>query len=88
MTGNPSGVGQSGFSLLPPRILNQHQIRGSPRTKRIPSETFHALIHNDYKYDNLVLDWEMCTALAYWADPQDPEELQRIRWGLQHSLAL
>jgi aminoglycoside phosphotransferase (APT) family kinase protein len=38
-----------------------------------------------------VLDWEMCTigdpltdlgtALAYWIDPQDPEELKRIRWG-------
>jgi aminoglycoside phosphotransferase (APT) family kinase protein len=38
-----------------------------------------------------VLDWEMCTigdpltdlgtALAYWVDPQDPEELQHIRWG-------
>jgi aminoglycoside phosphotransferase (APT) family kinase protein len=36
-----------------------------------------------------VLDWEMCTigdpltdlgtALAYWVDPQDPEELQEIR---------
>jgi aminoglycoside phosphotransferase (APT) family kinase protein len=36
-----------------------------------------------------VLDWEMCTvgdpltdlgtALAYWTDPQDPEELQEIR---------
>jgi aminoglycoside phosphotransferase (APT) family kinase protein len=60
-----------------------------------------ALIHNDYKYDNLVLDtndatrivgvldWEMCTvgdpltdlgtALAYWTDPLDPEELQEIR---------
>ncbi len=60
-----------------------------------------ALIHNDYKYDNVVLDpgdatkivgvldWEMCTlgdpltdlgtTLAYWTDPQDPEELQEIR---------
>ena len=38
-----------------------------------------------------VLDWEMCTlgdpltdlgtALAYWVEPQDPEDLQRIRWG-------
>ncbi len=68
-----------------------------------PRETSSALIHNDYKYDNIVLDpanitrivgmldWEMCTigdpltdlgtALAYWVDPQDPEELQRIRWG-------
>jgi aminoglycoside phosphotransferase (APT) family kinase protein len=71
--------------------------------ERRPRETSHALIHNDYKYDNIVLDptditrivgvldWEMCTigdpltdlgtALAYWVDPQDPEELQRIRWG-------
>jgi aminoglycoside phosphotransferase (APT) family kinase protein len=68
-----------------------------------PCETSSALIHNDYKYDNVVLDptditrivgvldWEMCTigdpltdlgtALAYWVDPQDPEELKRIRWG-------
>jgi aminoglycoside phosphotransferase (APT) family kinase protein len=71
--------------------------------ERKPHETSATLIHNDYKYDNLVLDptditrivgvldWEMCTigdpltdlgtALAYWVDPQDPEELQRIRWG-------
>lgn len=74
-----------------------------------------ALIHNDYKYDNIVLDpedftnglapispatvgpakivgvldWEMCTlgdpltdlgtALAYWTDPRDPDELHEIR---------
>jgi aminoglycoside phosphotransferase (APT) family kinase protein len=65
------------------------------------SDNAAALIHNDYKYDNLVLDandatkivgvldWEMCTigdpltdlgtALAYWTDPQDPEEFQQIR---------
>jgi len=71
--------------------------------ERKPRESSPALIHNDYKYDNIVLDpadvtrivgvldWEMCTigdpltdlgtALAYWIDPQDPEELQRIRWG-------
>lgn len=69
----------------------------------LPAMNDAALIHNDYKYDNLVLsthdvtkivgvlDWEMATigdpladlgtALAYWVDPQDPEELQRIRWG-------
>ena len=68
-----------------------------------PREVPYALIHNDYKYDNVVLDptditrivgvldWEMCTigdpltdlgtALAYWVDPEDPEELQNIRWG-------
>jgi len=70
-------------------------------TARMPASDATALIHNDYKYDNIVLDpadatkivgvldWEMCTlgdpltdlgtALAYWADPQDPEELQEIR---------
>jgi aminoglycoside phosphotransferase (APT) family kinase protein len=71
--------------------------------ERRPRETSYALIHNDYKYDNVVLDptditsivgvldWEMCTigdpltdlgtALAYWVDPQDPEELKHVRWG-------
>jgi aminoglycoside phosphotransferase (APT) family kinase protein len=71
--------------------------------EHIPSTSEAALVHNDYKYDNLVLDpndltkivavldWEMCTigdplsdlgtALAYWVDAQDPEELQKIRWG-------
>lgn len=70
-------------------------------TERMPASHDTALIHNDYKYDNVVLDpddptkivgvldWEMCTlgdpltdlgtALAYWTDPQDPDELQEIR---------
>jgi aminoglycoside phosphotransferase (APT) family kinase protein len=70
--------------------------------EHMPRTSSSALIHNDYKYDNLVLDpadipkiigvldWEMCTigdpltdlgtALAYWVDPGDREELQRIRW--------
>jgi len=70
-------------------------------TERMPASHETALIHNDYKYDNVVLDpsaptkivgvldWEMCTlgdpltdlgtALAYWTDPQDSEELQEIR---------
>jgi aminoglycoside phosphotransferase (APT) family kinase protein len=70
-------------------------------TERMPVSPEATLIHNDYKYDNLVLDpddatkivgvldWEMCTvgdpltdlgtALAYWADPQDPKDLQEIR---------
>ncbi|MBU8896665.1 phosphotransferase family protein [Corallococcus sp. H22C18031201] len=61
-------------------------------------------IHNDYKYDNLVLDpddlsriravldWEMATvadplsdlgmALAYWIEPNDPEELRSLGIGL------
>jgi aminoglycoside phosphotransferase (APT) family kinase protein len=71
--------------------------------KHMPSTSASSLIHNDYKYDNIVLeknditkivgvlDWEMCTigdslsdlgtALAYWMDSTDPEELQRNRWG-------
>ena len=71
--------------------------------ERKPGNASYALIHNDYKYDNIVLDpadvtkivgvldWEMCTigdpltdlgtALAYWVDPQDPEELKQISWG-------
>ncbi len=71
--------------------------------EHMPSTSGAALIHNDYKYDNVVLDpngitkiigvldWEMCTigdplsdlgsALAYWVDEQDPDELQKIRWG-------
>jgi len=70
--------------------------------EHLPKESGAALIHNDYKYDNVVLarddvtrivgllDWEMTTigdpladlgtALAYWVEPEDPEELQRIRW--------
>jgi aminoglycoside phosphotransferase (APT) family kinase protein len=71
--------------------------------EHLPSTSGAALVHNDYKYDNLVLDpsditkiigvldWEMCTigdpltdlgtALAYWIDADDPEPLQKIRWG-------
>jgi aminoglycoside phosphotransferase (APT) family kinase protein len=72
-------------------------------TENIPPISGAALIHNDYKYDNVVLDsaditkiigvldWEMSTigdplsdlgsTLAYWVDPGDPEEMQKIRWG-------
>ena len=72
-------------------------------TENLPTTSNAALIHNDYKFDNVVLDpvditkivgvldWEMCTigdrlsdlgtALAYWVGPEDPEELQKIRWG-------
>jgi aminoglycoside phosphotransferase (APT) family kinase protein len=61
-----------------------------------------AFIHNDYKYDNMVLDpdhvtniigvldWEMSTigdpmsdlgtALAYWVDARDSNDLQHVRW--------
>jgi aminoglycoside phosphotransferase (APT) family kinase protein len=69
-----------------------------------PPEAGAALIHNDYKYDNLVLDpedlsgilavldWEMATigdplmdlgtTLGYWIDPDDPDELQTLQFGL------
>jgi aminoglycoside phosphotransferase (APT) family kinase protein len=65
-----------------------------------PAESGAALIHNDFKYDNVVLataqetaivavlDWEMATVgdplmdlgttLAYWMDPDDPAEMQRV----------
>ena len=71
--------------------------------QHMPPVASATLIHNDYKYDNIVLnpekpteligvlDWEMSTigdpltdlgtALAYWIDPNDPEELQQLRWG-------
>ena len=71
--------------------------------QNIPPTQDAALIHNDYKFDNAVLDgsdiakiiglldWEMSTigdpltdlgtALAYWVNADDPEELQTIRWG-------
>jgi aminoglycoside phosphotransferase (APT) family kinase protein len=71
--------------------------------QHMPPPSANTLIHNDYKYDNAVLnpekpteivgvlDWEMSTigdpltdlgtALAYWIDPHDPEELQQLRWG-------
>ncbi|HEY1938869.1 MAG TPA: phosphotransferase family protein [Candidatus Angelobacter sp.] len=71
--------------------------------ENMPSHSDATLIHNDYKYDNMVLDsdditrikavldWEMCTlgdpltdlgtALAYWIDPDDPPEMQMVRWG-------
>ena len=70
--------------------------------RRMPADGGATLVHNDYKYDNMVLDpsrlshivgvldWEMSTigdplsdlgtSLAYWIDPQDPPDLQKIRW--------
>ena len=69
--------------------------------KMPPDTDVPALIHNDYKFDNVVLDpenplniigvldWEMATlgdplmdlggTLAYWVEPDDPEEMQLIR---------
>jgi aminoglycoside phosphotransferase (APT) family kinase protein len=71
--------------------------------QHLPARSGATLIHNDYKFDNMVLDlpditrikavldWEMCTlgdpltdlgtALAYWVDPDDPPEMQMVRWG-------
>jgi aminoglycoside phosphotransferase (APT) family kinase protein len=70
--------------------------------EKLPREVGAALIHNDYKYDNLVLDkddltriiglldWEMSTvgdplmdlgtALGYWVQANDPDELQAARF--------
>ena len=86
-----------------------HQLEGVEEislwlTEKMPPEAGSALIHNDYKYDNVVLDagdltriigvldWEMCTlgdplmdlgtALNYWVNADDPDELQQIRFGL------
>lgn len=72
-------------------------------TENMPAQSDAALIHNDYKYDNVildphdltrvvgVLDWEMSTigdplmdlgtAISYWIDPHDPDDVQLIRWG-------
>jgi aminoglycoside phosphotransferase (APT) family kinase protein len=71
--------------------------------QHMPATGDTTFVHNDYKYDNTVLnpdnpteiigllDWEMstigdpltdlATALAYWVDPGDPDEMQAIRWG-------
>ena len=71
--------------------------------QHMPATSAAALIHNDYKFDNVVLDpndltriigvldWEMCTigdpltdlgsALAYWVDATDPQEILDTRWG-------
>jgi aminoglycoside phosphotransferase (APT) family kinase protein len=71
--------------------------------RNLPSTNGAALIHNDYKFDNVildpndltkiigVLDWEMCTlgdplsdlgtALAYWVEAEDSDDLQKLRWG-------
>ncbi|HTQ62748.1 MAG TPA: phosphotransferase family protein [Candidatus Solibacter sp.] len=71
--------------------------------QNLPQSCGATLLHNDYKFDNMildpadlsiiigVLDWEMSTigdpltdlgtALAYWVDADDPDDLQKIRWG-------
>jgi aminoglycoside phosphotransferase (APT) family kinase protein len=71
--------------------------------EHLPPESGATLIHNDYKYDNLVLnptdlsicavlDWEMATigdplmdlgtALGYWVEEDDPEELRALAFGV------
>ena len=71
--------------------------------QHMPQQGGASLIHNDYKFDNMVLDasditqvkgvldWEMCTigdpladlgtAIGYWVEASDPDELQSIHWG-------
>ena len=71
--------------------------------QNLPPSSGATLIHNDYKFDNIilapedvtkiigVLDWEMCTlgdplsdlatALAYWVEADDSDDLQNLRWG-------
>ncbi len=73
------------------------------RMEGIAAKSQAALIHNDWKYDNLVLDpqdptrilgvldWEMSTigdplmdlgtALSYWVEPGDPDELKMFAFG-------
>jgi len=72
-------------------------------TDHMPTESGDVLVHNDYKFDNVVLDaddlahivgvldWEMSTvgdplmdlgtAISYWINADDPDDLQLIRWG-------
>jgi aminoglycoside phosphotransferase (APT) family kinase protein len=74
--------------------------------EHLPHESGAALIHNDYKYDNLVLDsndltriigvldWEMSTvgdplmdlgtALGYWVQENDSDEMKSIRMVATH----
>lgn len=71
-----------------------------------PESSAAALIHNDFKFDNLVLqpndltqvvgilDWEMTTlgdplmdlgtALSYWVQADDSQEMQSLRFGPTH----
>ncbi|HEY6970975.1 MAG TPA: phosphotransferase family protein [Candidatus Angelobacter sp.] len=83
-------------------IPEVEQISGWLR-EHMPAQSRATLIHNDYKFDNMVLDadditrvkgvldWEMCTigdpladlgtAIAYWVQPDDPQELHAVHWG-------
>jgi aminoglycoside phosphotransferase (APT) family kinase protein len=73
---------------------------------RPPESEKPGVIHNDFKFDNVVLDpedqmkivgvldWEMATlgdpimdigcSLGYWVEPNDPEEMQLIRFMPTH----
>ena len=83
-------------------IPEVEQISGWLR-EQMPAQSRATLIHNDYKFDNMVLDadditrikgvldWEMCTigdpladlgtAIAYWVQPDDSQELHAVHWG-------
>lgn len=77
------------------------------RMDEVSARSSAALIHNDWKYDNLVLDpneptriigvldWEMSTigdplmdvgtALSYWVEPGDDDELKLFAFGPTHA---
>lgn len=83
--------------------LAEIELISSWMQQHLPLSSCVTLIHNDYKFDNVilapddltkiigVLDWEMCTlgdplsdlgsALAYWVEATDPDDLQKLRWG-------
>jgi aminoglycoside phosphotransferase (APT) family kinase protein len=67
---------------------------------RVPPEAAPALIHNDFKLDNMILDkgtlapvavidwdmgtrgdpfWDVAVLLSYWAEPDDPDCIHRMR---------
>lgn len=86
--------------------IEQVAERLAARLPEVAGQGDAAFVHNDFKYDNLVLDpaeptrvlavldWEMATvgdplldlgtSLGYWVEADDPEPLQRFRFGPTH----